>query len=86
MVAVDEHGMQAVLDRLTRLEERGIARDERAERMEKSIADIARTLNILSDEMKAAKTALSIAGTLSRVFYAVGGGGIVWLLNHFQGK
>lgn len=86
MVDVDDHGMQAVLDRLTRLEERGIARDERAERMERSIAELVRAVNSLSDDMKAAKTALSIGGMISRVFYAVGGGGIVWILNHFQGK
>ena len=78
MDSVDVDGMRAVLDRLTRLEERGIARDERATRMEHSIAQLVVTVEALRDDVKAAKTGLRVGMAIMTMV-----GGIVgWMVSH----
>lgn len=78
MMNNDVDGMQAVLDRLTRLEERGIARDERAGRMEASIAQLVVTVEALRDDVKAAKTGLRVGMAIMGALGTMAG----WLLSH----
>ena len=76
----DQDWMQTVSDRLTRLEERGVARDERMARLEASIEKLVVAVQMLSDEVKAAKTGLRVGMGIMTTF-----GGIVgWLLSHFS--
>lgn len=79
MTAINDHdGMQAVLDRLTRLEERGISRDEKFERMEGAIEKLVATVDALRDDVKAAKVGLRVGMAIMTALGGVGG----WLLSH----
>ena len=78
MVDVDVDGMRVVLDRLTRLEERGIARDERATRMENSIAQLILSVEALHDDVKAAKTGLRVGMAIMTMVGTI----IGWMVSH----
>ena len=53
-------GLQAVYDRLTRLEERGVSRDERMERMEHTLERVTEQLDTMANDLRDAKTGLRI--------------------------
>ena len=86
MVSVDDDGMRAVLDRLTRLEERGIARDERAGRMEASIAQLVTTVDGLRDDVKAAKTGLRVGLWISSTVIPAASAALGWFAHLLTGK
>lgn len=79
MVSVDDHDrMQAVLDRLTRLEARGEARDETLEDMKAAIARLVLTVDALRDDVKAAKVGLRVGMAIMTGLGGVAG----WVLSH----
>ena len=78
MVGIDATGMQAVLDRLTRLEERGASRDEKFERMEHAIEKLVATVDALRDDVKAAKVGLRVGMAIMTGLGGVAG----WVLSH----
>ena len=79
MVTINDHDkVQAVLDRLTRLEERGMTRDEKLEKMEHSIEKLVETVDALRDDVKAAKVGLRVGMAIMTALGGVGG----WLLSH----
>lgn len=83
MVDIHERDwMQAVLDRLTRLEEKGTARDDRVARLEASIEKLVLAVQVLSDEVKAAKTGLRVGFAIWATLAAVGG----WLASNILFK
>lgn len=91
MVNVDDHDrMQAVLDRLTRLEERAVSRashvDDTIQRMEASISKLVETVERLSDDVKAAKTGLRVGLWISTTVVPAASGAIGWFAHHFAGK
>lgn len=86
MVSVDDTEMRAVLDRLTRLEERGVARDERAGRMEEALGKLLITVEALRDDVKAAKTGLRVGLWISTTVIPAASGAIGWFAHHFAGK
>lgn len=68
-----------VSERLTRLEEKGTARDERMERMEKQLTTAVAKLDEVADNVKAAKMGLRVG-----LWIAGGAGGIIsWAAQHF---
>ena len=89
MVSVDDTEMRAVLDRLTRLEERGVSRaqivdaqlshvDERMARMETAITKLVASVETLSDEVKAATVGLRVGMAIMTGLGGVAG----WVLSH----
>ena len=52
--------LQAVYDRLTRLEERGVSRDERMERMEHALERVTTQLESMAHDLRDAKTGLRV--------------------------
>ncbi len=97
MVSVDDTEMRAVLDRLTRLEERGVSRaqivdaqlahvDERMARMETAITNLVATVQTLSDDVKAAKTGLRVGLWISTTVIPAASGAIGWFAHHLAGK
>jgi len=56
----DTTDMRQVLERLTRLEERGTHRDERMERIESTLATMAAQISAISNDLRDAKTGLRV--------------------------
>lgn len=83
---VSEGGMYAVYERLTRLEEKGTARDERMARIEATLAQLAEQMETVAQDVRDAKTGLRIGlwftSTAVPAVAAVGG----WFANHLWGK
>ena len=97
MVSVDDTEMRAVLDRLTRLEERGVSRaqivdaqlshvDERMARMETAITKLVASVETLSDDVKAAKTGFRVGLWISTTVIPAASGAIGWFAHHLAGK
>ena len=89
----DRNGMQAVYDRLTRLEEQGVARNERdaarnerMARLEGIIGKMDEKLDALADDVKAAKTGLRVGMWLSATVVPTVAGAIGWFAHLFAGK
>ena len=89
MVSVDDTEMRAVLDRLTRLEERGVSRaqivDAQLSHVNKDMADLkagiatlVTTVTALSDEVKAAKVGLRVGMAIMTGL----GGFAGWVISH----
>jgi hypothetical protein len=80
---VERGTMQAVYDRLTRLEERGTSRDERMARMEQTLAKMDATLDAVSLEVRDAKTGLRVGLWISNTVWPVLAAGAGWLAHTF---
>lgn len=78
----DREWMQTVSDRLTRLEEREKARDDRMARMEATIEKLVAAVQALSDDVKAAKTGLRVGLGVWAAIAGVGG----WFVSQFMFK
>ena len=84
MTDVVDHGtMQAVYERLTRLEERGTSRDERMARMEQTLVKMDAMLEAVSLEVRDAKTGLRVGLWISNTVWPLLAGGMGWLAHHF---
>jgi|688.fasta_scaffold1424235_2 hypothetical protein len=80
---IDIGPMQAVYERLTRLEERGVARDDRMGRMEEALERLAKQVEVIGADVRDAKTGLRVALWISNTIWpllAAGGG---WVAAHF---
>ena len=97
MVSVDDTEMRAVLDRLTRLEERGVSRaevvdgkmahvDERMARLEQAITKLVATVETLSDDVKAAKTGLRVGLWISSTVIPALSAALGWFAHLLSGK
>jgi len=58
--AIEAGAMHAVYERLTRLEERGTARDERIARMEQTLSRLATQMEAVGQDVRDAKTGLRV--------------------------
>lgn len=80
---IGHEDMRAVYERLTRLEERGVARDERMARMEETISKLVDRVEEIGQDVRDAKTGLRvglwISNTVLPLLAASGG----WLAHHF---
>ena len=84
MSDVVDHGtMQAVYERLTRLEERGTSRDERMARMEATLAKMNTMLETVSLEVRDVKTGLRVGLWISNTVWPLLGAGLGWLAHYF---
>ena len=84
MTDVVDHGtMQAVYERLTRLEERGTSRDERMARMEQTLVKMDAMLEAVSLQVRDAKTGLRVGLWISNTVWPLLAGGMGWLAHHF---
>lgn len=79
-------GMQAVYDRLTRLEERGAARDERIARMEETLERLSEQLESVSADIRDAKMGLRIGLWITSTFVPAIAAGIGWFAHLLWGK
>lgn len=75
--------MQAVYERLTRLEERGVHRDKRMERMEDTLERLATKLDAVANDVRDAKTGLRVGLWISNAVWPVLAAGGGWLAHHF---
>lgn len=86
MSETEYSGMRAVLDRLTRQEERGMARDAAFEKMQATLEKMDARLDDLANDLRDAKTGLRIgvwiASTVAPGLAAVAG----WFAHTFMGK
>lgn len=82
----DFEGMQLVYDRLTRLEARGEARDDRMARLEETIRKMSEKLDLMADDVKSAKTGLRVGLWISTTVLPVVSGSVGWFAHHLLGK
>ncbi len=75
--------LQTVYDRLTRLEARGEARDERMQRMEAALQTMTAQLETMSNDLRDAKTGLRIGLWISTTFVPAGAALAGWISHHF---
>ena len=78
--------LQKVYDRLTRLEERGVGRDERMQRMEAALQTMTAQLETMSNDLRDAKTGLRIGLWISTTFVPAGAALAGWVSHHFWTK
>jgi hypothetical protein len=71
--------LRAVYDRLTRLEEKGVSRDDRMARMEAAIATMAKQVETMAGDVRDAKTGLRIGLWLSNTLWPIVTGIGGWL-------
>jgi hypothetical protein len=84
--AVDYGTMQAVYERLTRLEERGAARDERMHRMEQALERLTEQMEAVAADVRAAKTGLRVGLWIASTVLPSLSAGVTWLSMHLWGK
>jgi hypothetical protein len=77
--------LRAVYDRLTRLEEKGVSRDDRMARMEAAIATMAKQVETMAGDVRDAKTGLRIGLWLSNTLWPLIAAAGAWIA-HGWGK
>jgi hypothetical protein len=70
--------LRAVYDRLTRLEERGLSRDERMTRMEHTLERVVTQLDQMAGDLRDAKTGLRIGLWITSTVVPTIAAGIGW--------
>lgn len=78
--------VQQVYDRLTRLEERGMSRDARIERIEKTLETMTTQLDGMANDLRDAKTGLRIGLWVTSTVVPFLAGAAGWFANHFLAK
>lgn len=83
-MADDRNGtdLQAVNDRLTRLEERGASRDDRMARMEHTLEKVTQQLESMSNDLRDAKTGLRIGLWISSTAVPAAAALAGWFAHH----
>jgi len=81
--AVECKDMQAVYERLTRLEERGAARDERMARMEGAMVKLVERVEVIGQDVRDAKTGLRIGLWISGTLVPFLAGAAGWVAHNF---
>ena len=79
-------GLQAVYDRLTHLEARGEARDDRMTRMEAAIEHMTKQLDAMAGDLRDAKTGLRIGLWISSTAVPAAAGLAGWFIAHLWPK
>lgn len=82
---VIDHGtMQAVYERLTRLEERGAARDDRMARMEEAMTKLVEHVEQIGQDVRDAKTGLRVGLWLSNTLWPCLAAAGAWIAAHWK--
>jgi hypothetical protein len=71
--------LHAMSERLTRLEEKGTARDDRMSRMEASLAKMATQVEAMANDVRDAKTGLRVGLWLSNTLWPIIAGAGGWI-------
>lgn len=79
---VNAEGMQAVLDRLTRQEERGAARDATLAEMKLLLKQLNERLDTVAGDVRDAKTALRVGFWISTTIIPAGAAITGWIAAH----
>jgi hypothetical protein len=77
--------LHAMSERLTRLEERGAARDDRMSRMETAISEMAQEVKKMAGDVRDAKTGLRVGLWISNTLWPIIAAGGAWVA-HMMGR